>query len=451
MKLSQKWDVKIGNGVIDCAIDTSEKVLVCGDVNGTVTKMSSNGNILFEYQSNMPVWGVDISSTLELIVIGTASKNPLKGELIILKNELEFERLTFEKPVWDVKIIEEYNIILATTWGCGLIVYEVSTKSKTTLDLEGNLFGISISSENKIYITSSGIGIYEGRIVDNHFKFKLLVEDDSSCYNNVTNDKNMLLFSGSSSNMLLNVDLSRKNNTKIYSTLFEQPCGISIIDDNLIIGDLAGNLFISKLTTPNIPIFYKHFGDAIWNITYSKIFNIIYIACGDGHIYSMSLELNSVEIFDFESIPFDKKLLKGTKIFINYAKEDFKYVTNLYHAFKSLDCKPWVDEFNLLPGQNWRSETNKAIHVSDFIIICISSRSIMKRGYVQKEIKQALDIIEYLPDNKIFIIPLRLDDCLVPESLNKWQWVDLFSENGFQKLLYSIFLDRVKNQPYNRI
>lgn len=37
-----------------------------------------------------------------------------------------------------------------------------------------------------------------------------------------------------------------------------------------------------------------------------------------------------------------------------------------------------------------------------------------------------LDVALEQPDETIFIIPLRLDDCEVPERLNKWQWLNLF-------------------------
>ena len=51
-----------------------------------------------------------------------------------------------------------------------------------------------------------------------------------------------------------------------------------------------------------------------------------------------------------------------------------------------------------------------------------------------------------LPENKIYLIPLRLDDCEIPNlrqhdygiNLRNYQWIDLFEDNGFEQLVKSI-------------
>ena len=68
-----------------------------------------------------------------------------------------------------------------------------------------------------------------------------------------------------------------------------------------------------------------------------------------------------------------------------------------------------------------------------FSIVCLSNASTTKAGYVQKEIKVALDLADEQPDGTIFIIPLRLEDCTVPDRLKKRKWVDLFNPKGYQK------------------
>jgi hypothetical protein len=54
------------------------------------------------------------------------------------------------------------------------------------------------------------------------------------------------------------------------------------------------------------------------------------------------------------------------------------------------------------------------------------------------EIKTALDVAEEKPDHTIFIIPLRLEPCNVPNRLQRWQWVDLFKGQGYAKLMASL-------------
>ena len=76
--------------------------------------------------------------------------------------------------------------------------------------------------------------------------------------------------------------------------------------------------------------------------------------------------------------------------------------------------------------------------------MCVSNRSVSKEGYVQKEIRNVLDIALEKPEETIFIIPLRLDDCELPHRLRAWHYVDYFPAErrdwAFQRLLESLKL-----------
>jgi len=72
------------------------------------------------------------------------------------------------------------------------------------------------------------------------------------------------------------------------------------------------------------------------------------------------------------------------------------------------------------------------------VVICLSHKSITKEGYIQKEIKFALDSADEKPEGTIFLIPARLEECVVPDQLGRWQWVDLFDETGYERLLRSL-------------
>jgi hypothetical protein len=67
-----------------------------------------------------------------------------------------------------------------------------------------------------------------------------------------------------------------------------------------------------------------------------------------------------------------------------------------------------------------------------------SSTSVEKRGYIQKEFKFALDVLDEFPEGEIFVIPVRLDDCEIPyERLKNIERVDLFPNwyDGTERLL----------------
>ena len=128
------------------------------------------------------------------------------------------------------------------------------------------------------------------------------------------------------------------------------------------------------------------------------------------------------------------------KVFLCHAKADKPAARNLYRYLHSKGMDPWLDEEKLLPGQNWRLEIPNAIVASDVIIICLSKNSVDKEGYVQREIKFALDKALEMPEGRIFIIPARLEECDVPESLKNYHWVDLFEKNWNRKLMQSLNL-----------
>ncbi|MCP4590371.1 MAG: formylglycine-generating enzyme family protein, partial [bacterium] len=42
------------------------------------------------------------------------------------------------------------------------------------------------------------------------------------------------------------------------------------------------------------------------------------------------------------------------------------------------------------------------------------------------------------PEDAIFVIPVRLESCIVPERLSRWHYVDLFDERGVSRLLKAL-------------
>jgi len=74
------------------------------------------------------------------------------------------------------------------------------------------------------------------------------------------------------------------------------------------------------------------------------------------------------------------------------------------------------------------------VRASDVVIVCLSESSITKEGFVQKEIRQGLDVADEKPEGTIFLIPLKLAECEVPERLRCWHFVNLFEQNGYERL-----------------
>lgn len=126
------------------------------------------------------------------------------------------------------------------------------------------------------------------------------------------------------------------------------------------------------------------------------------------------------------------------RVFLCHSSADKPAVRELYEKLTARGIDAWLDEKKLLPGQQWKLEIPKAVREADAVIICLSKNSITKEGYVQKEIKFALDIALEKPEGTIYLIPAKLEECKVPDSLSDWHWVNLFETHGLDLLFKSL-------------
>ena len=126
------------------------------------------------------------------------------------------------------------------------------------------------------------------------------------------------------------------------------------------------------------------------------------------------------------------------QLFICYGREDFERAHEIYENLKNQGYTPWMDKENIVGGQDWELEITRAIEGSKFFLACLSRHSVSKEGYVQKELKEGLEILDRQPEGNIYLIPLRLDDCRVPQRFKRLHWIDLFEPNGTKELLKAI-------------
>ena len=125
------------------------------------------------------------------------------------------------------------------------------------------------------------------------------------------------------------------------------------------------------------------------------------------------------------------------QVFIAYVKEESAAAERLYGALEAAGFSPWLDTRKLLPGQNWPRAIESAIENADFFVACFSARSVSKKGGFQAEIRYALDCARRVPLEDVFIVPVRLNACRVPRSIEReLQYVDLFPDwqRGVERL-----------------
>jgi hypothetical protein len=132
------------------------------------------------------------------------------------------------------------------------------------------------------------------------------------------------------------------------------------------------------------------------------------------------------------------------QIFLSYAHADHDRATAVFEKSKSLGYEPWMDSTRLKGGQDWAREIRAAIKDSDAVVVCFSQGLSQGRSYVHREWRIALDVMQELPPGAVYVIPLRLDNCTVPEDLGHLHRIDWFAADGPEK--FEIALQNVAAQ-----
>lgn len=136
------------------------------------------------------------------------------------------------------------------------------------------------------------------------------------------------------------------------------------------------------------------------------------------------------------------------QIFISYAREDLDIAKKLYIDLANIGLNVWWDQESLLPGENWKKVISREIKQSRYFLALLSKNSLGKSGFVQKELRIAHEVIEESPSNKVYLIPVRIEEC---QPLDDWlvdiNWVDLYSNynTGLKHLLQKIAPGKIQH------
>jgi TIR domain len=126
------------------------------------------------------------------------------------------------------------------------------------------------------------------------------------------------------------------------------------------------------------------------------------------------------------------------RIFLCHASEDKSTIQALYQQLEKCNVRPWLDKKELVGGQDWDLEIQKAVRDCDVFIACLTPDFIEKEGYGQKEIKLALDAALAKPEVANYLIPLQLKECKLPERLQRFHAIEYFKEDGFDELIRAL-------------
>lgn len=124
-----------------------------------------------------------------------------------------------------------------------------------------------------------------------------------------------------------------------------------------------------------------------------------------------------------------------SSIFISYASPDRERVLEYFDWLKKNGFNVWMDCRSIKAGQNWDFEIKRGLDKATFILMFISNISYDRRGYIQREIKLALDKLNEKLIDDIYIIPVLLDDdAKVPDQLKGIQYISASNSQSFSQI-----------------
>ena len=126
------------------------------------------------------------------------------------------------------------------------------------------------------------------------------------------------------------------------------------------------------------------------------------------------------------------------KVFLCHSSNDKAHVRSIRSWLQREGADPWLDEEQILPGHDWEREITVAVRQSDAVLVCLSKGSVSKTGFVEREMRFALDVAEEQPEGTIFLIPVKLEECEPPMRLRNLHWGRLFDANGRERLLAAL-------------
>src|SRR5215470_4878226 len=94
-------------------------------------------------------------------------------------------------------------------------------------------------------------------------------------------------------------------------------------------------------------------------------------------------------------------------VFLSYAREDSEAASKLFSELNEAGLNVWFDQESLPPGTRWKTAIRNSIRQCRYFIALLSTRSVSKKGFVQSELRQAIDVLEEFPENETYLIPAR--------------------------------------------
>jgi len=93
-------------------------------------------------------------------------------------------------------------------------------------------------------------------------------------------------------------------------------------------------------------------------------------------------------------------------VFLCHSKDDEQEVEKLAHLLDAQKIKPWFDGWDLIPGQPWQEQIERALEDSASCAVCLGSKKLAR--WQNEEMRAALDLLVDRDHDQFSVIPVLL-------------------------------------------
>ncbi|GAA2377291.1 toll/interleukin-1 receptor domain-containing protein [Dactylosporangium salmoneum] len=114
--------------------------------------------------------------------------------------------------------------------------------------------------------------------------------------------------------------------------------------------------------------------------------------------------------------PQRRRPVGSSKVFMSYVREDAALVDRIAEQLTRAGVAVWIDRNDIRPAADWRKEIRAAIRNGAYFVACFSPRyAAADRTYMNAELRQAIEEMQYKPFDHRWFVPVMLEPCELPD------------------------------------
>lgn len=134
-------------------------------------------------------------------------------------------------------------------------------------------------------------------------------------------------------------------------------------------------------------------------------------------------------------------------IILCHAFEDQKVVRGVYEALLASGFEVWIDSEAVCGEHAWESDMAQWLAQATCMLVFLSKNSVRKMGATRHEFGRLIQTWKHMPAGTVRTIPVRINDCQIPDLLSRLDHIDLFDDQGLEHVIRCLREDRAKRQP----